>query len=275
MAEQPRLRLNDGNDFLQFGLGVWQVPNAEAAGVVTTAIEAGYRAIDTAAGYNNEEGVGAAIAAAAVPRRELTITTKLRNEDQGYDQTLRAFDASMKRLRLEQLDLYLIHWPLPQRGAYLDTWRAFIKLRDEGRIRSIGVSNFTPVHLTRLIEETGITPVVNQIELHPRFQQKKQRAFHASKGIATQCWSPLGQGTILTDPTIGELAKKYGKTPAQVIIRWHLDNGLIVIPKSVTPARIRENIAVFDFELAAEDIDRIDALDNASGRIGPDPDRFG
>ena len=275
MAEQPHLRLNDGNDFLQFGLGVWQVPNAEAAGVVTTAIEAGYRAIDTAAGYNNEEGVGAAIAASPVPRRELTITTKLRNEDQGYDQTLRAFDASMKRLRLEQLDLYLIHWPLPQRGAYLDTWRAFIKLREEGRIRSIGVSNFTPAHLTRLIEETGITPVVNQIELHPRFQQKKQRAFHASKGIATECWSPLGQGTVLTDPTIGELAKKYGKTPAQVIIRWHLDNGLIVIPKSVTPARIRENIAVFDFELAAEDIDRIDALDDASGRIGPDPDRFG
>jgi len=275
MAEQPRLKLNDANDFPQFGLGVWQVPNDGAAAAVLTAIEAGYRAIDTAAGYNNEEGVGEAIARSPVPRSELTITTKLRNDEQGYDAALRAFDRSMKYLRLEKLDLFLIHWPVPQRGLYVETWKAFIRLREEGRIRSIGVSNFMPGHLTRLIEETGVTPAVNQIELHPRFQQKTSRGFHAAKGIATQSWSPLGQGKVLADATIGELAKKYGRTPAQIIIRWHLDNGLIVIPKSVTPARIRENIGVFDFKLAAEDLARIDALDDAGGRIGPHPDQFG
>ena len=274
MAEQPRLRLHDGNDIPQLGFGVWQVPNEGAAAAVGAAIAAGYRSIDTAAGYNNEAGVSEGIASAAVPRRELFVTTKLANDRQGYDATLQAFDESMKKLRLETLDLYLIHWPLPKRGTYLDTWRAFIKLRDEGRIKSIGVSNFNVAHLKHLEEATGIVPVLNQIELHPRFQQKQLRAFHKTAGIATESWSPLGQGTLLNDATLGALAKKYGKSPAQIIIRWHLDNGLIVIPKSVTPSRIRENFGVFDFKLAADDIAKIEALDDAAGRIGPDPERF-
>ena len=274
MAEQPRIRLNDGSTIPQLGFGVWQVPNDGAAAAVGAAIAAGYRSIDTAAGYNNEAGVSDGIAAALVPRSELFITTQLANERQGYDSTLKAFDESMKKLRLETLDLYLVHWPLPKRGTYLDTWRAFIKLRDEGRIKSIGVSNFKIEHLKHLEEATGVVPVLNQIELHPRFQQKELRAFHKTAGIATESWSPLGQGTLLADPTLVDLARKHAKTPAQIIIRWHLDNGLIAIPKSVTPSRIRQNFDVFDFELAREDLAAIDALDSPAGRIGPDPDRF-
>jgi 2,5-diketo-D-gluconate reductase A len=268
------LVLNDGRSIPQLGFGVWQVPNDGAVAAVGTAVQAGYRLIDTAAIYGNETGVGDAIAAASVPREELFITTKLWNDRQGYDSALRAFDDSMKRLRLEVLDLYLIHWPAAQRGAYVDTWRAFARLKEEGRVRSIGVSNFTTAHLERLQRETGIVPAVNQVELHPRFQQTALRRFHEKAGIATEAWSPLGQGTLLQDPVLKAIGARHGKTPAQVVLRWHLDSGLIVIPKSVTPARIRENFDVFDFELSRDDMAAIAGLDDPRGRIGPDPDRF-
>lgn len=271
----PVIRLNDGHEIPQLGYGVWQVPNEGAAAAVTAAIDAGYRSIDTAAAYRNEQGVGDAIAASPVARNELFITTKLANPDQGYDSTLRAFDASMKLLRIEKLDLYLIHWQSLQRKAYLDSWKAFIRLRDEGRIASIGVSNFTAPTLEQLREETGVVPSVNQIELHPRFQQKEMRAYHAKAGIATESWSPLGQGSLVDDPDLAAIGRKYGKTAAQVILRWHLDLGLVAIPKSVTPSRIAENFDVFDFRLSEEDIAAIDRLDRPDGRIGPDPDVFG
>jgi 2,5-diketo-D-gluconate reductase A len=271
----PSIRLNDGHEMPQLGFGVWQVPNEEAASAVTAAISAGYRLIDTAAIYGNEEGVGDAIAVTSLKRPDLFITTKLWNSDQGYDSTLRAFDASMKRLRLDKLDLYLIHWQALQRRAYLDSWKAFIKLRDDGRIASIGVSNFSVPTLERLREETGVVPAVNQIELHPHFQQRALRAFHAQAGIATQSWSPLGQGKAIGNPAIAAIARKHGKTPAQIIVRWHLDLGLVAIPKSVTPARIAENFAVFDFKLSAEDLQVIENLDSSGGRIGPNPDHFG
>jgi 2,5-diketo-D-gluconate reductase A len=270
----PILTLNDGRTMPQLGFGVWKVENGQAAAVVKEAIDAGYRSIDTAAIYRNEEGVGEAIRSAGRPREDLFITTKLWNENQGYDTTLKAFDASLQRLGLDYVDLYLIHWPAGKRDAYADTWRAFIKLKEEGRAKSIGVSNFQVAHLRRLFDETGIVPALNQIELHPRFQQKALRAFHAEHGIATESWSPLGQGTLIDDERIGAIARKHGKSPAQVILRWHLDSGLIVIPKSVTASRIRQNIDVFDFTLDAEDMSAIDKLDDKSGRIGPDPDVF-
>jgi 2,5-diketo-D-gluconate reductase A len=271
----PIIRLNDGRPMPQLGFGVWQVPNYEARSIVTEAIAAGYRSIDTAAVYGNEEGVGEAVRASPAPREELFITTKLWNNNHGYDAALAAFDQSLARLKLDFVDLYLIHWPLPQGEAYLDTWRALIRLREDGRAKSIGVSNFTIAHLRRLMDETGVAPALNQIELHPRFQQRELRAFHAGHGIATESWSPLGKGTLMTDRTLAGIGRKYGKTPAQVILRWHLDNGLIAIPKSATPSRIRENIDVFDFTLAAEDMAVLGALDDESGRVGPNPDFFG
>ena len=270
MSTIPTIRLNDGNAMPQLGYGVWRVSNEEAASTVGEAIKAGYRSIDTASIYGNEEGVGEAIAAAPVSRDELFITTKVWNDRHGYDETLRAFDESLARLQLDNVDLYLIHWPVAGSEAYLDTWRALIKLKEEGRAKSIGVSNFMIPHLQRLIDETGVTPSVNQIELHPRFQQKELRAFHKANGIATESWGPLGQGTLFENETIAAIARKYGKTPAQVILRWHLDQGLIAIPKSVTPSRIRENLDVFDFKLDAEDMSAIERLDDAGGRVGPD-----
>jgi 2,5-diketo-D-gluconate reductase A len=270
----PTLYLNDGAMMPQLGFGVWQVENSQAASVVREAIDAGYRSIDTAAIYRNEEGVGEAIRSTDVPRGDLFITTKLWNDDQGYDTTLKAFDASLKRLGLDHVDLYLIHWPAWKRDAYADTWRAFVKLKEEGRTKSIGVSNFQVAHLQRLFDETGVVPAVNQIELHPRFQQKELCDFHAEHGIATESWSPLGRGALIGDETIATLARKHGKTPAQIIIRWHLDSGLIVIPKSATPSRIRENIDVFDFTLDSEDMRVIEKLDDREGRTGPDPDVF-
>ncbi|MDZ5452856.1 aldo/keto reductase [Labrys sedimenti] len=270
----PTIRFNDGKEIPQLGFGVWQVPNEGASAAVTAAIEAGYRSIDTAAIYGNEAGVGDALAASSVPVKDIFVTTKLWNGDQGYDTALRAFEASLKKLRLETIDLYLIHWPVPSRDLYVESWKALIKLREEGLVASIGVSNFQIAHLERLKAETGVVPAINQVELHPRFQQKALRAYHAKEGIATEAWSPLGQGTLLSDPALTAIGKKYGKSSAQVILRWHLDIGNVVIPKSVTPARIVENFQVFDFKLAPEDIAAIEKLDDPKGKIGPDPDSF-
>ena len=274
MTQVPTVRLNNGVEIPQLGFGVFQVPPDEVVEPVRTAIESGYRLIDTAAAYQNEEGVGKAIADSGVARDELFITTKLWNADQGYDEAMRAFDASLGKLGLETVDLYLIHWPLPKRDRYVDTWKAFEKIYADGRARAIGVSNFTERHLNRLFEETDIVPAVNQIELHPRFPQENLRAFHASHGIVTEAWSPIGHGTgLLEDPTLATIADAAGKTPAQVVLRWHIQLGNVVIPKSVTPDRIQHNIEVFDFELSDADMGAITALGSGQ-RIGPDPEQF-
>uniref|UniRef100_UPI0009BE2D41 aldo/keto reductase n=1 Tax=Streptomyces viridosporus TaxID=67581 RepID=UPI0009BE2D41 len=241
---------------------------------VATALEAGYRSIDTAAAYGNEEGTGRAIARSGVPREDLFVTTKLWNSDQGYEATLRAFDASVSKLGLDYVDLYLIHWPTPERGLYVDTYKAFEKLHADGRIRAIGVSNFLPEHLEHLIAETSVIPAVNQIELHPHLQQHTAREYHAEQGITTEAWSPLGSGKgILEIPAIVAIAQKHGRTPAQVVLRWHIQLGNVVIPKSVTPSRIEENIDVFGFSLDAEDLAAISAL-NEDRRLGLDPAEF-
>jgi 2,5-diketo-D-gluconate reductase A len=241
---------------------------------VGAALASGYRSIDTASAYNNERGVGRAIRESGVPRNEIYLTTKLANPDQGYDSALRAFDESAARLEVDYLDLYLIHWPCPARDLFVDTYRAFQKLRADGRVRSIGVSNFTEAHLTALIEAAGETPVVNQVELHPRFTQPALREFHLSRAIATEAWSPLGQGQVLSEPVITDIARELGRTPAQVVVRWHLQLGNIVIPKSSDPARIASNADVFGFELSPAHMAVISSLDTAT-RIGPDPDTFG
>ena len=264
--------LNNGLTMPQLGFGVWQVPDDEAYTAVTTALEAGYRSIDTARLYDNEKGTGRAIADSGVAREDVFLTTKLWNDDQGYDRALKAFDASLERLGTEYVDLYLIHWPAPGRDTYVDTWRALERVHAEGRARAIGVSNFTEGTLKRLIGEAEVVPVLNQIELHPYFSQSGMRAANAEKGVLTEAWSPLGQGKgLLDDPVLVELGAKHGKSAAQVVLRWHLQLGNVVIPKSVTPSRIRENFDVFDFELTAEDMDRIGSLDR-DGRIGPNPD---
>jgi 2,5-diketo-D-gluconate reductase A len=275
MTQVPNITLNTGADMPQLGFGVFQVPAEEVVEPVLTAIEAGYRSIDTAAIYGNEEGVGKAIADSGVPRAELFITTKLWNAHQGYDSTLRAFDESLAKLGLDYVDLYLIHWPAAGQDAYIDTWKAFEKLHADGRAKAIGVSNFQIPHLRRVFEETDVVPAVNQIELHPNLQQGDLRSFHNEHGIVTEAWSPLGQGKgLLDDVTLGSLAEKYGKTPAQIVLRWHLQLGNVVIPKSVTPSRVRENTEVFDFELADDDMAVIATLETGQ-RIGPDPDSFG
>ncbi len=274
MSKVPPIILNNGVEMPQLGFGVWQVPDDEAQVAVTTALEAGYRSIDTAAIYGNEQGTGKAIAASGVPREELFVTTKLWNTDQGHDSTLRAFDASLDKLGLDYVDLYLIHWPMPSKDSYVDTYKAFEKIHADGRARSIGVSNFLPEHLERLVSETSVVPVVNQIELHPHLQQRASREFHAAQGIATEAWSPLGQGKgLLEIPAIVAIARKHGRTPAQVVLRWHVQLGNVVIPKSVTPSRIKENIDVFGFELDPEDMAAISAL-NEDRRLGPDPATF-
>ncbi|MFV5998350.1 aldo/keto reductase [Streptomyces sp. NPDC056231] len=269
----PTVTFNNGVEIPQLGFGVFQVPDDETTAAVTAALETGYRSIDTAAIYGNETGVGRALAASGLPREDLFITTKLWNAEQGYDATLRAFDASLAKLGLDYVDLYLIHWPAPARDLYRDSWRALERLAEEGRIRAAGVSNFQPGHLLRLLDGATLTPVVNQIELHPGLQQAELRAFHAERKIATEAWSPLAQGAVLDHPVIGELAAKYGKSPAQVVIRWHLQLGNIVIPKSVTPARIRENFDVFGFELTADEMQAVAALDRDL-RTGPHPDEL-
>jgi diketogulonate reductase-like aldo/keto reductase len=274
MPQVPTLTLNNGVDIPQLGFGVFQVPPDEVIEPVQTALEAGYRLIDTAAMYGNEEGVGKAIAQSGVPREEIFVTTKLNNPDHGYDETLKAFDTSMSKLGLDVLDLYLIHWPLPKRNAYVETWKAFEKLYADGRVRSIGVSNFAIGHLRRLFAETNVRPVANQVELHPGFPQLELRAFHADSEIRTEAWSPIGQGQgLLEDPTIVSIAERVDRSPAQVVLRWHIQHGNVVIPKSVTPSRIKENIAVFDFELSDGDMAALTDLSGA-GRIGPDPETF-
>lgn len=274
MSKVPPTILNNGVEMPQLGFGVWQVPDDEAERAVATALESGYRSIDTAAIYGNEEGTGKAINASGIAREELFVTTKLWNSDQGYDATLRAFDTSLEKLGLDHVDLYLIHWPTPSRGTYVDTYKAFEKIYADGRAKAIGTSNFLPEHLAQLIDATSVIPAVNQIELHPHLQQHATREYHAEQGIATEAWSPLGQGKgLLEVPAIVAIAQKHGRTPAQIVLRWHLQLGNVVIPKSVTPSRIKENIDVFDFSLDTEDIAAISAL-NEDRRIGPDPATF-
>lgn len=269
MPEQ--LKLNDGSTIPQIGLGVWQVDPDITSEVVRWGIEAGYRLIDTAEGYRNEEGVGEAIRAAGVPRSELFITSKLRNGAHQRDAALRAFDDTMRKLGIDQIDLFLIHWPVPSQNKYVEAWQTLVELRKAGRIKSVGVSNFNQDHLERIIGETGVTPVVNQIELHPRFQQRDKRDFHKKHNIHIESWSPLGSGRLLSDPTLEKLAKKHGKSVAQIIIRWHLQEGLIVIPKSIHQERIAGNFDVFDFELDGDDMHTIHGMDARDGRTGPDP----
>ncbi|MEO6395814.1 MAG: aldo/keto reductase [Devosia sp.] len=264
--------LNDGNQIPQLGLGVWQVDPGITARVVLDGIRAGYRSIDTAEGYNNEEGVGDAIRRSEVGREQLFITSKLRNGGHQRDAARRCFDDTMKKLGIEQLDLFLIHWPRPIQGKYVEAWKVLVELQKEGRVRSIGVSNFNNDHLEHIIGETGVAPVVNQIELHPRFQQRDKRNYHAKHEIKIESWSPLGSGRMLDDPAAGMIANKHDRSIAQVIIRWHLQEGLIVIPKSIHAERIKENIDVFDFELDEADMTALRALDRgAAGRVGSDP----
>ena len=265
------LQLNDGHSIPQLGLGVYKIPQALAAGAVEIALEAGYRHVDTAALYANERGVGEGLARVALPRDEVFVTTKVWNADHGYDQTLRAFDESLAKLGLDYVDLYLIHWPAPRQDRYIDTYRALETLRADGRARSIGVSNFHTHHLDRLLAETDIVPAVNQVEVHPWLQQTEVRAYNAAHGILTEDWSPLARGRAIGNPTLDAIGARYGKSAAQVVLRWHLDLGDVVIPKSVTPERIRENLDVFDFTLADDDVAEISALD-AGERTGKDPD---
>lgn len=264
---QPTVALNDGAAMPQFGLGVFQTPPDATEQVVKMAVEEGYRLVDTASMYRNEDGVGKAL----LGRTDVFVTTKLGNSDHGFDQTLRAFDESARKLRRDRLDLYLIHWPRPRVNRYVESWKAFVRLQKDGRVRSIGVSNFNRDHLERIIGETGVTPAVNQIELHPRFQQKALRAFHDARGIKTESWSPLGRGGLLGEPAIVAIAARHRKTPAQVVIRWHLDSGLIAIPKTVRLERLKENIGALDFKLDDDDMRRIETLDSPGGRMGPDP----
>lgn len=273
MMDQPMLTLNDGRRMPQLGLGVWQIPAERTAEIVGEALSIGYRLIDGAAMYHNEAGMGEAVREAGVPRDEIFVTSKLWNDQQGRDRTRRAFDATMARLGLDRLDLYLIHWPAPQRHLYVETWKTLIELRDEGRVASIGVANFHQPHLDRLIAETGVAPAVNQIELHPGFAQPAMRAVDARLGIVTQSWTPLGRGAALSAGPVVAIADRLGLSPAQVIIAWHLAHGLSVIPKSQNPDRLRQNFAARQVVLDDEDIAAIDALDG-SGRIGPDPEDF-
>jgi 2,5-diketo-D-gluconate reductase A len=267
------MTLHDGVEIPQLGFGVFQVPPDDTQAVVEEALEAGYRHIDTAAAYRNERGVGAAIAASAIPREEIFVTTKLWNSQQGRDSTLEAIGKSLGRLGTDYVDLYLIHWPAPPQDLYVETWRAFEEIREEGRARTIGVSNFRVEDLERLEGETDTVPTVNQVELHPRFHQSELRAWHRDHRIATEAWSPLGQGHLLGEEPIVEIAERHGRTPAQAILRWHLQLGNVVIPKSATPERIRENFDVFGFELSDEEMAAFDSVDTGR-RFGPDPATF-
>jgi 2,5-diketo-D-gluconate reductase A len=269
----PNLEFNDGHRIPQLGFGVFQVPPEDTAEIVRHALDTGYRSIDTAAAYENEAGVGEALADSGLGRDEVFITTKLWNRDQGHDSALRAFERSLERLGLEYVDLYLIHWPAPDKDKYVETWKAFTELKEDGRARSIGVSNFLPEHLERIIDATGVVPALNQIELHPRLQQAELRRVHEQHGILTEAWSPLGQGAALDEPAIKELASEHRRTVAQIVLRWHIQLGNVVIPKSVTPERIEENFQLFDFELAEDEMEALAELE-AGERTGPDPHTF-
>jgi 2,5-diketo-D-gluconate reductase A len=274
----PLITLNDQTTIPQLGFGVFQVPPEKTADTVARALEVGYRHLDTAQMYGNESGVGEAIAAAGVPRDELYVTTKLNNAYHRPDDARRSFDESLDRLGLDRVDLFLIHWPLPTRydGDYVSTWRTLVELRDSGRVSSIGVSNFQPAHLDRIIAETGVVPAVNQVEVHPFFTNESVRAADAGHGIATEAWSPIARGAVVEDPTVLSVAERVGRTPAQVTLRWHLQRGDIVFPKSMSTDRMRENFALFDFELAEADMGALSGLDrDEAGRTGPNPDRFG
>jgi 2,5-diketo-D-gluconate reductase A len=270
----PQLNLNDGNHMPQLGFGVFQVPEEDTAAAVGHALETGYRSIDTAAAYENEVGVRDAVLTSEIDRRELFITTKLSTADLGRHKAAHAFEQSLEKLGGTYIDLYLIHWPVPHKDLYVETWEALVDLKQEERVRSIGVSNFQVEHLERIIDATGVVPAVNQIELHPHLQQLELRRFHEEHGIATEAWSPLGQAEFLDDPTIERIASAHGRSPAQVVLRWHIQLGNIVIPKSVTPSRIEENFRLFDFELSEEDMHAMFELDREE-RTGPDPDTFG
>lgn len=271
MINQKYTNLNDGLKIPTVGFGTWKISDAEAPAVVEEALAAGYRSIDTAAIYGNEAGVGTAIKNSSVDRAEVFLTTKVWNSEQGYDSTLRAMDSSLKKLKTDYVDLYLIHWPMPAQDKYVATWKALNRLRTEGIARSIGVCNFNIDHLERLIGETGVIPVLNQIELHPYFQQKELRDFHAKHNIATEAWSPLARGKPFEDQVIVDLAKKYNKTPSQIVLRWHFENGIIAIPKSSHTKRILENIDIFDFNLEASDLALISTIDDVNGRTSFDP----
>jgi diketogulonate reductase-like aldo/keto reductase len=274
MPAVPSLAMNNGIQIPQLGFGVFLIPAEETEKAVSEALSAGYRLIDTAQGYRNEEGVGAAMASAGIQRDELFITTKLTNSEQGYDKALRAFDESMNKLGIDVLDLFLIHWPQPMFDQYVETWQAFERLLADGRVLSIGVSNFEIEHLERLLAETDVTPAVNQVELHPEFPQEELREFHAEHGILTESWGPLGQGKgLLENPHIVDVARRSARTPGQVVLRWHIQLGNVVIPKSVNPGRIRENIDIFDFELDESDMQAIEQV-RTGRRLGADPNHF-
>ena len=271
----PTLTLNDGHTIPQLGFGVFKVDPAETERIVLDALDAGYRHIDTAAIYGNEEGVGRAIAASGIPRDELFVTTKLWNDRQGGDEPLAAIDESLDRLGLDHVDLYLVHWPAPKNGDYVNAWEKLVAIRETGKTRSIGVSNHLPAHLTEIVQATGVTPAVDQIELHPAYQQRETVAFAGGHGILIEAWGPLGQGKydLFGTPAVAAAAAAHGKTPAQTVLRWHLQKGSIVFPKSNSPARVRENLDVFDFELTPAEIAAIDVLDpgDGSGRVGSHP----
>lgn len=269
--KNPTIQFNDQHSIPQLGYGMWQVSPEETTRYVHEAIRAGYRSIDSAQIYQNEEALGTAMLSAPVDRKELFITTKIWNDEQGREKTLRSFDLSMKKLQLEELDLLLIHWPSAHRGLYMETWKTLIEIKKTGRVKSIGVSNFRVSDLKEIVEATGVVPVVNQIELHPHFQQRELQALHQELGIKTECWSPLGQGKILTDPLLLKLAEKHHKSVAQIILRWHMQHGLIAIPKSTNSTRLKENFDIFDFELSTSELQSIDQLDDVNGRVGPDP----
>jgi 2,5-diketo-D-gluconate reductase A len=273
-AEIPLVRLSDGMVIPQIGFGVWQVPNEQATAAVREAIKAGYRSVDTAQGYDNEEGVGIAIQQSDVPRNDLFVTSKIRTKSMGYDEARRGIEESLRKLGLSYLDMFLIHWPTPAHDRYVDTWRAFIAAQREGLIRSVGVSNFTVPYLERIIGETGVVPVVNQVETHPLYQERQLSDFHRRNKIQLEAYSPLGTGSVLKNDTIGRIATKHSKSPAQVVLRWHLMSGHIAIPKSVHPERIRENLDLFDFTLDPYDLNEIDNLDDPNGKTGSKPEEF-
>ncbi len=269
----PAIALRGGVDIPQLGFGTFQIPAEDTAEVVTGALQAGYRHVDTASAYRNEAGVGQALHAAGLERSEVFITTKCWNSQQGFEEAKRALRESLERLECEHVDLYLIHWPAPPQDRYVETWRAFIELQEEGLARAIGVSNFGHSHLERIVRETGVTPAVNQVELHPRLQQAGLRREHDDLGVVTEAWSPLAQGAVLDDPVITAIASEHGKSTGQVVIRWHVQIGNVVIPKSVTPERIEANRDVFDFHLSEDQMAAVADLDRGE-RIGPDPDVF-